>query len=405
MVQHSLSNSNMYLPVTFSWNNSNCEAQVFNMKDELPSQVKQFCINTNQFSLQPDYLTIKHQDKQAVYLFVVTRGLDIVGIASVYQAKVDLKLKGKELTKNKFAQILYDYIVHPLFKNRQILCLGSLFISGDAGNSGTEHTEEHDWHQMLIEGFGEWNLANQQYHKSIGWLGLDLCDENGCLTNGHTHIPLRFEPIMELNVASWSDFDDYKNSLKAKFRTKLNKALEVGKDIVVKKLSPTEVKENQERLNSLFTQVKSRSAYYGGDYNIADLVGINQKFSNTYTTGFYLENTLIGFATTIINNNTYIAHMIGMDYTKSKPISLYENILYHYIADAIKNRATKLNLGRTALVIKSGVGAIPQFYYCCLKFNKCWWHHIGQYIAPKLAIEIPSFRNALKKHEIEQHTV
>lgn len=395
----------MYLPITFSWNNKSYQAKVFNAHEPLPTAINEFCIASNEFSLHPAYLKIKYQHEQPVYLFVISSASTVIGVASVYQAKVDLKMKGKELTGNKVAQILYDFVVHPLFKNRQILCLGSLFISGDAGNTVNKSCNIHDWHQLLIEGFGEWNLANQKYHKSIGWLGLDLCDENGCLTNGHTHIPLRFEPIMELNVGNFESFEDYKNILKAKFRTKLNKALGQGSQLKIKKLSPEEVKINKGKINALFTQVKSKSAYYGGDYNIADLIAINQKFSNTYTTGFYLNQELIGFATTIINNNTYIAHMIGMDYTKSKAISLYENILYHYISDAINNKINKLNLGRTALVIKSGVGANPQFYYCCLKFNRCWWHQIGKYIAPKLAIEIPSFRNALKKNEVKQHTL
>lgn len=395
----------MYLPITFSWNNNDYQAKVFNASNSWPSEIAEFCINSNEFSLHPSYLKIKHQNEQPVYLFVISHNEVILGVASVYQARVDLKMKGKELTTNKIAQVLYDYLVHPLFKNRQILCLGSLFISGDTGNVGSTEINNHEWHQLLIEGFGEWNLANQKYHKSIGWLGLDLCDENGCLTNGHTHIPLRFEPIMEIDIVNYQTFENYKESLKAKFRTKLNKATEQGEALVIKKLSANDVAENQERINNLFTQVKSRSAYYGGDYNIADLIAINKQFSNTYTTGFYLNNELVGFATTIINNNTYIAHMIGMDYSKSKAISLYENILYHYINDAIKAKASKLNIGRTALVIKSGVGAAPQFYYCCLKFNRCWWHHIGQYVAPKLAIEIPSFRNALKKNEVKQHTL
>lgn len=405
MVKRTTSNVNLFSPIKFSWNDNEFEAKLFNANEFLPENVKSFAENVNEFSLDPAYLAIKHQEDQPVFLFVIFKNQAIVGISSVYQAKVDLKVPGHELTTNKLAQWAYDFVVHPLFKNRKILCLGSLFISGDKGNVCQENIPLHDWHKILITGFSDWNLATQKYHKSIGWLGLDLCNDKSCLANDNNHIPIEFEPIMELDLSTYENFEDYKESLKAKFRTKLNKAVTVGEKIVSKRFTPDEVAQHQTRITDLFTQVKSRSVYYGGDYDLSDLIAINKHFSNSFTTGFFLNDELIGFSTTIINNNTYIAHMIGMDYRVSKSISLYENILYQYIKDAIDSTCKVLNMGRTALVIKSGVGANPHFFYCCLQFNRCWWHKIGKFVAPKLAIQIPSFRKALKKHEVKKHTV
>lgn len=402
MVQQSTSNDAMFLPISFNWDETVFEAKIFNTYEPWPKNVNDFTINSQEFSLHPTYLKTKHRDTQPVYLMVIYENKQILGIASIYQAKADLKLPGEQLTQNKVAQWLYDFVVHPLFKNKKVLFLGSLFISGDGGNYCHHNSDLHRWHKILLAGFTEWNIANQKHHKSIGWLGIDLCFQPKCLHRERNHVSIKFEPTMELSLEEYKNFEQYKNSLKAKYRTKLNKAMGLGEGLIIRRLTAEDVEDNQVRLKSLFEQVKSRSKYYGGDYDISDLITINKNFDNAYTTGFYRFGVMIGFSTTIICKGVYIAHMIGMDYKISKSVSLYENILYHYIKESIAARCLNLNLGRTALIIKSGLGATPYNYHCCLQFNKCWWHKIGTYVAPKLAIKIPELRTALKYYENEE---
>jgi hypothetical protein len=53
------------------------------------------------------------------------------------------------------------------------------------------------------------------------------------------------------------------------------------------------------------------------------------------------------------------AHFVGLDYEYNTSKGLYQNMLYDFIRQAIEAKSDTLYLGRTALEIKSTVGAEP----------------------------------------------
>ncbi len=184
--------------------------------------------------------------------------------------------------------------------------LGSLFISGDSGCYFYKTIETP--YQFLLDAFTEWNMTTQQFHNSIGWVGLDIrktepLEQNGKVSiESDRHIRLNFEPVMEIDLGAIESFDHYKSLLKAKFRTKLNKAKKASNNLTIKQLTHSEIEQNINRIGDLFQQVTKRSAYIGGDFNIEDLIEFNKQFENNYITGFFLNETLVGFSTSIIDN-------------------------------------------------------------------------------------------------------
>ncbi len=52
---------------------------------------------------------------------------------------------------------------------------------------------------------------------------------------------------------------------------------------------------------------------------------------------------------------------IGFDYERNAALSLYFNILYFSIEQAIAHEKEKLNLGRTALEAKARLGCTPRY--------------------------------------------
>ena len=80
----------------------------------------------------------------------------------------------------------------------------------------------------------------------------------------------------------------------------------------------------------------------------------------------YFENEkLVGFSTLIKNGEDNDTYFLGYNEEIQKRTMLYLNMLYDMLAFSIKNKAKKLVLARTALEIKSSVGAkaIPMFGY------------------------------------------
>ena len=84
---------------------------------------------------------------------------------------------------------------------------------------------------------------------------------------------------------------------------------------------------------------------------------------------WFKDGNPVAFYTTLLSHTETEAHHIGIDYHLNKHYSLYQNILYHLIGEAIINKTKRLNLGRTALEMKSNIGATPENYAAYLKLN------------------------------------
>jgi hypothetical protein len=96
------------------------------------------------------------------------------------------------------------------------------------------------------------------------------------------------------------------------------------------------------------------------------------------------------------------AHYIGLDYEYNGQFNLYQNVLYGMIDEAIKNKLSKVNLGRTAAEIKTTVGAKPVDLICYIKpqntISKLIQKPFISYLQP--AEWIP--RNPFKEESIEK---
>jgi hypothetical protein len=82
--------------------------------------------------------------------------------------------------------------------------------------------------------------------------------------------------------------------------------------------------------------------------------------------GYFEGNTLRGFTTSIDNGDHMDAHFLGYDPETNHSSQLYLNMLLDMIAYSIKRSKSKLILSRTAMEIKSSVGAKPYEMYCFL---------------------------------------
>ena len=74
-------------------------------------------------------------------------------------------------------------------------------------------------------------------------------------------------------------------------------------------------------------------------------------------TGYFEDGELTGFYTTVQNGTELEAHFLGMDLEKNRSQQLYLNMLFDIIREGIAMGAPKIVFARTAMEIKSSVGA------------------------------------------------
>jgi hypothetical protein len=81
--------------------------------------------------------------------------------------------------------------------------------------------------------------------------------------------------------------------------------------------------------------------------------------------GYYYQGNLIGFYTLILNNAVLETYFLGYDSKYQYQNQLYLNMLYDMLGFAIENKFDSVVYARTAMEIKSSVGAkaIPMTMY------------------------------------------
>lgn len=159
----------------------------------------------------------------------------------------------------------------------------------------------------------------------------------------------------------WQSFQQYLDSMKAKYRTKAKSALKKASAVTLVSLSASEIEQHQKTLLALFHNVQQQSNYsYGEDYPNA-FEALKENLGDAFICkGAFLDHSLIGFSTAFLHGTTLEASYVGLDYKHNTAHALYERLLYNYVEEAIHQKVKLLHLGRTSELIKSALGATPQ---------------------------------------------
>lgn len=88
--------------------------------------------------------------------------------------------------------------------------------------------------------------------------------------------------------------------------------------------------------------------------------------------GYYLDNRIIGFYTLILNYGALETYFLGYDRKHQYANQLYLNMLYDMAGFAIQNKFETVVYARTAMEIKSSVGALPEGMVMYMKHTNRW---------------------------------
>jgi hypothetical protein len=83
--------------------------------------------------------------------------------------------------------------------------------------------------------------------------------------------------------------------------------------------------------------------------------------------GYFLKGKLVGFQSGFEYNDSLDAHFVGIDYGINQEYSIYSRMLYDYVEEGIRRKVQRISFGRTAMEIKSTVGAFPVDLKCYIK--------------------------------------
>jgi len=169
--------------------------------------------------------------------------------------------------------------------------------------------------------------------------------------------------IFEINPL-WNQEDDYVNALTKKYRDQYKRSRNKASSIQKRKLTLDEIEDQQEIIYDLYLHVAENAPFNTFYLPKNHFYVLKEKLKDDFMLyGYFIDGKLIGFNTLIKNGKSLDTYFLGYDEKIQKEKMLYLNMLYDMIACGISLKFKNIVLGRTALEIKSSVGAIdiPMF--------------------------------------------
>lgn len=297
----------------------------------------------------------------------------VCGVAVFQLAKFDAANVSTNVAADKPIVSWLTRSLTPSLNENSILICGNAFATGEHGFVFSPGTNEMQAMDALCYCLTEvLSQKKAQGKKIVGVLIKDFYKRNfskaGALEScGFKAFNVDHNMLMPLDQ-SWTCFQDYLDAMVTKFRTKANAALARSEMLVVKSMNAQDICSHEERIDELYQNVHNKADFKIGALTAKSMAELNKGLADKFRFyGYFLNEQLVGFRTTIVGNKCIDAHVVGLDYSLSKDIALYSRMLYDYIDEAIQLRASHIVFGRTAGEIKSTVGALPVDLQCCIR--------------------------------------
>lgn len=190
--------------------------------------------------------------------------------------------------------------------------------------------------------------------------------------------------ILELNN-QWKTFDDYLNAFTTKYRTRAKSARKKAGQIEKRELSLEDIENHQKTLHQLYLQVAEEAQFNTfilSENHFYIMKKYLQKQFKVFA--YFLDDKILCFYSLFINFEDADTYFLGYDKVHQKSMQLYLNMLLDMVEFGILNQKKAIIFGRTALEIKSTIGAEPQEIFGLVKHENFLLNTVLKKIIPKL---------------------
>ncbi len=165
--------------------------------------------------------------------------------------------------------------------------------------------------------------------------------------------------IFELRK-EWKTNEDYIAALSKKYRDQYKRAHKKFEGIQTRELFLEDIMLHENRIYELYYYVAKNAPFNTFFLAKNHFSSFKRQCGDRFIlVGYFLNNQLIGFHTLLLNGDTLETYFLGYDDKIQKEKMLYLNMLYNMTKYGIENGFREIIFGRTALEIKSSIGAEP----------------------------------------------
>lgn len=291
----------------------------------------------------------------------ISQMLSIANVSSFGVNKSCIKSKIRDLVFRKFANNI-------LFVGNNMLTGQNAFYFSD---QITFHDGLHILNKAVIELQKNFKKQGQQIH-ILNFKDFSATDSKNFETESFSnYYKFEIQPNMVFDIPEhWNNQDDYVNALSKKYRDQYKRARKKSDGILKRKLSLEEIISCNGKINELYLNVTKNAPFNTFYLSENHFVTLKKELGHDFLFyGYFIDNELIGFNTLIKNGNVIDTYFLGYSDDFQREKMLYLNMLYDMIGYSINKKFRKIIFARTALEIKSSVGAKPEKMFGYIKHH------------------------------------
>jgi predicted N-acyltransferase len=189
---------------------------------------------------------------------------------------------------------------------------------------------------------------------------------------GPKYFEFTIQPNMVLDIRDhWKSEEDYLGDMTSKYRVRYRRSRKKFEGLTMKEMSLEQVEQMREEMYDLYFGIANSSGFNLFHLNPDYLPELKASLGDKLTvTGYFDGQTLVGFTTFVTSDDHGEAHFIGFKEELNRSHQLYQNMLYDMVLFGIENGVKRIDFARTAMEIKSTVGAEPETLYCYMRHQK-----------------------------------
>ncbi len=286
----------------------------------------------------------------------------------------------------------------------KVRVVGTPLASGPHGHRFLPGVDAHKCLEELCQSPGMLTALNQKAPSA--WLVKDqyanaLWGDGQRLAGASSWNPhwtdLEFDPVMKVSLVGLTSFEQYKTALRTKARTKVKRIESLSHSLTFENFSAQDIQDNLTELYRLYQAVYDRMAFRLGSLMPEDLVLLKEELKDDFQLWVaHLDGACIGFHCGMTNGHEVEAFFVGFDGPHNKTHALYQRMLLEFIRWGIERGCTSVNLGRTALDVKSSLGAEPHRLVLHQRMAAPWLHWLAAWAAKASAPKQPPLKRSWK---------
>lgn len=380
------------------------EFKIYTHTSELPDEWDKLPVND--VFLRRSFLTaLQASSPQNIsqYYLGVFKDQKLIGIAIIQRVEMYLDDVFRNKKNSQLKQLSKQLISKIVRGNA--LVVGNLMHTGQHGLFFLEEEiQQHDFLEIIYKAIEELTrYIKTKFNKKVRIIVFKDYFENDAISKSDQFFKAKklfkaqVQPNMIFQVRdTWKTPKDYTAAFNKKYRRRYRTAVNKLSPISKEELNLEAIKNHSEDLYELYLNVSNNARVNSFKLHKNHFVALKEDLKSQFKVfGYFLNHKLVGFYTLILNNDKLETYFLGYDEELQHKHQMYLNMLFDMAFFGIENQFKTIVYARTAMEIKSSIGAKPYNMYIYLK-------HTNHFLANTILKFIVKYMNPIKTWE-ERH--